>query len=215
MKKKVTFPLLNTSFLQKSTTIPTSGLKFGLINSSIMCMRVIELKWKLSTLLIRRINTPTKNKIHMYFLAEEKWCAGNTDYWLEPTDVKVEYLLGLTVFKCPKFHLVPLDASAAEFQNCTLPCVLIGGKGRPDVKDNYNCLMLLTPVYVAPHISHPPCIRRCCFIAKVIIIGFNVSEITTYKECCKKGEASDDLVAFMTKWLLKELKKERKKEKPN
>lgn len=63
----------------------------------------------------RRINTPTKNKTHTDFLAEEKWCADNTDYWFEPTEVKADYLLGLTVFKCPKFHSVPLAASAAEF----------------------------------------------------------------------------------------------------
>lgn len=63
----------------------------------------------------RRINIPTKNKIHIHFLAEEKWCADNTDYWFEPIEVKAEYLLGLPVFKGPKFHLVPLAANAAEF----------------------------------------------------------------------------------------------------
>lgn len=56
-----------------------------------------------------------KNEIHIYFVAEQKWCADNTAYWFQPTEVKAEYLLGLTVLKCPKFHLVPLAASAAEF----------------------------------------------------------------------------------------------------
>lgn len=51
----------------------------------------------------------------MHFLAEEKWCADNTGYWFEPMEVKAEYLLDLTVFKCLKFHLVPLAASTAEF----------------------------------------------------------------------------------------------------
>lgn len=37
------------------------------------------------------------------------------NYRLEPTEVEVEYLLGLTEFKCPKFHSVRLDASATEF----------------------------------------------------------------------------------------------------
>lgn len=33
-----------------------------------------------------------------------------------------------------------------------------------------------------------------------------------YKECCKKEEVSNDLVAFMAKWLLKELKGKKEEE---
>lgn len=78
----------------------------------------------------------------MYFLAEEKnnvQTAWNID--LNPRKLKQNIYWALGVFKCPKFQFVPLAASSAEFWNCTLQFVLIGGKCRPDVKDNYNCLM--------------------------------------------------------------------------
>ena len=150
-KKKVSFTFHSWTLLfyksppLTSTTIPTGGCKFGLINSSVACSRGMALKWKLSTLLTRRINFPTKNKIHTYFLAEEKNDVQTTQtYWFEPIEVKAEYLLSLTLLNAPKFHLVPLAASTAEFYNCTLQFVLIGGKCRPDVKDNYNCLMKIT-----------------------------------------------------------------------
>lgn len=66
------------------------------------------------------------------------------EYRSEPREARADIYWALGIFKCPKFHLVPLAASSAEFWNCTLQFVLIGGKCRPDVKDNYNCLMKIT-----------------------------------------------------------------------
>lgn len=81
----------------------------------------------------------------MYFLAEEKNNVQTTSpIHLNQWMLKQNIYRALGVFKCPKFQLVPLAACSAEFWNCTLQFVLIGGKCRPDVKDNYNCLMKIT-----------------------------------------------------------------------
>lgn len=79
------------------------GRKFGSINSLVVCRRDIELKRKLSILLIKRINILIKNKIYMYFFVDEKWCIDSIDYWFELIEVKVEYLLGFIVLSVLNF----------------------------------------------------------------------------------------------------------------
>lgn len=120
-KKKVSFTfhswilLLYKSPPLTSTTVPTGGCRFGLINSSVVCSRGMALKWKLSTLLTRRINFPAKIKSICTLWLRKNDVQTTQTYWFEPIEVKVEYLLDLTVLKCPKFHLGPGAASAAEF----------------------------------------------------------------------------------------------------